>query len=190
MKHSPSLPPRARVEPSAAIELSWLVIGCGKRNAVHTMAASLEEEVDEFWGDGERMLTELISIAHQLRCTTGWNIDPLLSVGDAMLDPTAELDLVTESEEERDLTRERIARLASDPALRKSYERLLRAVWAEAEPLLHEVGRARSSAPRSVRARRSSTGSRRSSSSPKGTSRDATSSCRSPSAPCEAASWC
>ena len=69
------LPPRARVEPSAAIELSWLVIGCGNRNAVHTMAAELEFEVDVFWGDGERMLTELIAIAHQLGCATGWNID-------------------------------------------------------------------------------------------------------------------
>jgi DNA-binding HxlR family transcriptional regulator len=137
-----SLPPRARVEPSAAIELSWLVIGCGNRNAVHTMAGALEDEVDEFWGDGERMLTELISIAHQLRCSTGWNIDPLLSVADATLDPEAELDLVTESEDERALTRERIARLASDPALRTRYQRLLRAVWAEGEPLLREVGRA------------------------------------------------
>ena len=75
------LPPRARVEPSAAIELSWLVIGCGHRNAVHTMAAELEYEVDVFWGDGERMLTELIAIAHQLGCATGWNIDALLVSG-------------------------------------------------------------------------------------------------------------
>jgi Helix-turn-helix domain len=136
-----ALPPRARIEPSAAIELSWLVIGCGNRNAVHTMAGDLEEEVDLFWGDGERMLTELISIAHQLRCSTGWNIDPLLSVADARLDPGAELDLMTESEDEQALTRERIARLAADPALRKRYQRLLRAVWAEGEPLLQAVGR-------------------------------------------------
>ncbi len=136
------LPPRARVEPSAAIELSWLVIGCGHRNAVHTMAGELEYEVDVFWGDGERMLTELIAIAHQLGCATGWNIDALLSVADATLDPEAELDLVTETEEERTLTRERIARLAADPALRARYQTLLRAVWAEGEPLLREVGRA------------------------------------------------
>jgi ArsR family transcriptional regulator, arsenate/arsenite/antimonite-responsive transcriptional repressor len=135
-----SLPPNARVEPSAATELSWLIIGCGKRNAVHTMPAELEAAVDVFWGDGMRMFAELLVIATQLNCLTGWDIDPLLSIASAELDPDADLNLVTEPTLEQVAVRERIARLAADPELRKRYQTLLRAVWADAEPLLRELG--------------------------------------------------
>ncbi|HEY1480027.1 MAG TPA: metalloregulator ArsR/SmtB family transcription factor [Gaiellales bacterium] len=136
-----SLPPSVHVQPSAAIELSWLVIGCGKRNAVHQIAYELEDEADSFWGDGERMLTEVLVIAQQLGCITGWDIDPMLNLSSARLDPKAELDLSTESEHERQLVRERLARLASDKPLRTRYERLLRRVWADGEPQLRELGR-------------------------------------------------
>jgi ArsR family transcriptional regulator len=136
-----ALPPRARVLPSAATELSWLVIGCGNRNAVHTMTGDLEHEADVFWGDGRRMLTEVLVIAHQLGCVTGWDIDPLLHVADARLDSEAELDLGTEPEPEREAVRERLRRLAGDRALRLRYQDYLRAVWADAGPLLRELGR-------------------------------------------------
>lgn len=135
------LPPRVHVQPSAATELSWLVIGCGKRNAVHTMAPGLEQQVDAFWGDGARMLTELLVIAHQLGCVTGWEIEPLLHVADAEIDREADLDLVTEAEHERVIVRERLRRLADDRALRLRYQQLLRAVWADVGPLLQELGR-------------------------------------------------
>jgi DNA-binding transcriptional ArsR family regulator len=136
-----SLPPSAHVASSAAIELSWLVIGCGKRSAVHQIAPELEVEADEFWDDGSRILTEIIVIAHQLGCLTGWDVSPLLDLGNARLDPTAELDLATESPDERDLVVERIARLASDRKLRLRYEGLMRAVWADGEQHLRELGR-------------------------------------------------
>jgi DNA-binding transcriptional ArsR family regulator len=138
------LPPVARVDVSAAIELSWLVIGCGKRNAVHTMAGNLESEVDAFWGDGEKMLTEIIVLAHQLGCLLGWNIDALLSIADQEIDPEAEFDLRSENELDRVIVRERLRRLAADPELRRGYQRLLRAVWADAEPLLRDGGQAAS----------------------------------------------
>ena len=38
----------------------------------------------------QRMLTEILVIAQQLGCAQGWNIDALLSVADATLDPEAE----------------------------------------------------------------------------------------------------
>jgi DNA-binding transcriptional ArsR family regulator len=136
-----SLPPSARVAPSAAIELSWLVIGCGKRSSVHQVAHELEQEADAFWEDGERSLTEIMVIAHQLGCFTGWDLGPLLQLADARLDPEIDLDLVTEKPHERELVRERIARLAADRALRVRYERLLRAVWADGEPQVRELGR-------------------------------------------------
>jgi ArsR family transcriptional regulator len=130
------------VRPSAATELSWLVIGCGKRNAVHTMSGTLEADADGFWKDGKRMLTEVLVIARQLGCVTGWEIDPLLNVADAQIDPDADLDLVTEDEDERAAVRERLHRLVRDRPLRLRYQKLLRAVWADGEPLLREVGRA------------------------------------------------
>lgn len=135
------LPPSVHVQPSAATELSWLVIGCGKRDAVHRIDTGLEQQTDGFWGDGSRMLTELLVIAQQLGCLSGWDIEPLLHVSDATLDPTVELDLSTESDDERRLVGDRLQRLASDRALRVRYERLLRAVWADGEPQLRELGR-------------------------------------------------
>jgi DNA-binding transcriptional ArsR family regulator len=136
-----ALPPKARIQPSAAIELSWLVIGCGKRNAVHTMAAELEADADAFWGDGQRMLTEVLVIAQQLGCVTGWDIEPLLNVADARIDSEAELDLATEPEHERAAVRDRLRRLAGDRALRVRLQELLRAVWNDGGPLLRELGR-------------------------------------------------
>lgn len=135
------LPPRAHVQPSAATELSWLVIGCGNRNAVHTMADGLEHRADVFWADGERMLTEVLVIAQQLGCVTGWDIDPLLNVADAEIDPESYLDLATEPEHERVTVRERLRRLAGDAALRLRYQEFLRAAWADGGPLLRELGR-------------------------------------------------
>jgi ArsR family transcriptional regulator, nickel/cobalt-responsive transcriptional repressor len=136
-----ALPPIARVEPSAVIELSWLVIACHKRNALHLISDDLEAEADGFWGDGHGMLTELLVIAQQLDCLTGWNIDPVLAVSAARLDPAADMNLTTEPEAERILVYERIGRLAGDAKLRGRYQRLLRALWAELEPVLRDVGR-------------------------------------------------
>jgi Helix-turn-helix domain len=138
-----ALPPTARVEPSAAIELSWLVIACNKQKALHLISHELEQEADAFWGDGQKMLTELLVIAQQLGCLTGWDIDPLLALSRAKLDPAADMGLSTEPEHERLVVHERIARLARDVRLRRRYEKLLRTLWSEgAEPALREAGRA------------------------------------------------
>jgi DNA-binding transcriptional ArsR family regulator len=135
-----TLPPVVPVRASAAIELAWLTISC-KDKVAHRIAPGLDAEVNTFWGDGEGMLTELVVIAQQLGCLTGWNIDPLLSVASATLDPDAEMNLATEPLRERELVRERIRRLADDAELRARYQDLLRRVWAEAEPLIAELGR-------------------------------------------------
>jgi ArsR family transcriptional regulator len=135
-----NLPPAVRVCPSAATELSWLLIACGKRDAVHALPSALTAAVDDFWQDGETMLTEIMVIAQQLGCLTGWDIDPLLHVATAQIDAEAAFDLSTEPEHERVLVRERLRRLDRDPGLRGRYEQLLRAVWADAEPQLRELG--------------------------------------------------
>ena len=59
------------------------------------------------------MLTELLVIARQLGCLTGWDIEPLLAVSRAKLDPAAEMNLATEPEAERVAVHERVARLAA-----------------------------------------------------------------------------
>jgi hypothetical protein len=135
------LPPRAHVQPSAATELSWLVIGCGNRNAVHTMDERLERGADTFWNDGHRMLTEVLVLAQQLGCVTGWDIEPMLHIADARIDSEADFDLATEPEDERAIVRERLRRLAGDPALRLRYQEFLRAVWNDGGPVLRELGR-------------------------------------------------
>ncbi len=135
------LPPKAHVQPSAATELSWLVIGCGNRNAVHTMDPKLEREADTFWNDGRRMLTEVLVIAQQVGCVTGWDIEPMLHLADARLDPEADFDLATEDEDERATVRERLRRLDGDRALRRRYQDFLRAVWNDGGPVVQELGR-------------------------------------------------
>ena len=135
-----ALPPIAPVRASAAIELSWLTISC-KDKVAHRLAPELDAEVNGFWGDGDGMLTEILVIAQQLGCLTGWNIDPLLSVATATLAPDAEMNLATEPPRERALVRERIRRLAGDAQLRARYQALPRRVWAEGEPLIAELGR-------------------------------------------------
>lgn len=135
------LPPAVRVEASAAIELMWLVIACRKRDVTHRIPSEFADEVDAFWGDGYPMFSEMLVVAYQLGCLTGWDIEPLLSVSGAELDATADMNLATENDLERALVIERIARLAGDAQLRRRYERLMRAVWSEAEPVLRELGR-------------------------------------------------
>jgi DNA-binding transcriptional ArsR family regulator len=135
-----ALPPTARVKASAAIELSWLLLAC-KDKVAHRVSPELEHEADAFWGDGEHSLTELLVLAQQLDCLTGWDIEPLLSLATAKLDPDAEMNLSTEPLHERLLVHGRIRRLASDDDLRARYGDLLRRVWASAEPLIDELGR-------------------------------------------------
>ncbi|MDX6666579.1 MAG: hypothetical protein QOG68_2785, partial [Solirubrobacteraceae bacterium] len=104
-----ALPPTARVKASAAIELSWLLISC-KDKVAHRVGHELEAEADAFWGDGERALTELLVLAQQLDCLTGWDIEPLLSLASATVDPAADMNLSTEPPHERLLVQERIRR--------------------------------------------------------------------------------
>ena len=135
-----TLPPIVPVRASAAIELSWLTIAC-KDKVAHRVEPALEAEAYAFWGDGTGMLTEMLVIAQQLGCLTGWDIDPLLAIADAKLDPDAEMNLATESPAERELVRRRIRRLADDAELRRRYGDLLRRIWADAGPLVAEFGR-------------------------------------------------
>ena len=119
----------------------WLVIACRKRGVAHAIPPEYADEADAFWGDGYPMFCELLVVAHQLGCLTGWDVEPLLALSDAELDAQADMDLSTEDELERILVRKRIGRLAGDAKLRARYERLLRKVWADAEPVLRELGR-------------------------------------------------
>src|SRR5450432_3936221 len=98
------LPPIVPVRASAAMELSWLTVSC-KDKVAHRMSPALEAEAGGFWGDGVGMLTEILVIAQQLGCLTGWNIDPLLAIADATLDPDAEMNLATEPTVERAVLR-------------------------------------------------------------------------------------
>jgi ArsR family transcriptional regulator, zinc-responsive transcriptional repressor len=133
--------PLVRVEASAAIELSWLLIACKHRDAVHSLPPDLLAQVDGFWQDGFPMLTELLVTAQRRGCVTGWDITPLLDPERHDPDPDAPFDLSTESEDERDRVRQRLARLARDPALRRRYASVLEAAWTEACGELETIGK-------------------------------------------------
>ena len=61
------------------------------------MAGDFEYQVDVFWGDGERMLTESSPSPTSLAVPRAEHRRAALGA-DATLDPEAELDLVTETD--------------------------------------------------------------------------------------------
>ncbi len=131
----------ANVEPSAACELSWLVICCRVDHKVHSLPASLAADVDGFWDESDHCLfPELLVVAHQLRCLRGLDIAPLLDLDPTHLRPDADLDLSTESLDDREKVRRRLGRLAAEPDLAERYSALLRAIWEDAKPAWNEFG--------------------------------------------------
>ena len=131
----------ARLEPSAAIELSWLVISCSKRDVVHELPESLKGRADAFWDDGFGVQPEILIVAQQLGCLTGWDIEPLFSLERHRIDPLADVDMRTELPEHRLAVAERIERLRRDKGLRKRYSALLSDTWAHSAPHWTELGR-------------------------------------------------
>ena len=131
----------ALVEPSAAIELSWLVISCSKRDAVVDLPDALKARADAFWDDGHGVQPELLILAQQLGCLSGWVVDPLFALERAQIDPVHDVDMRTETPEQREAVAARLGRLRVDPKLRRRYSKLLKDTWAHCMPHWNELGR-------------------------------------------------
>jgi len=132
---------RIRVEPSAATELSWLMVSCGHREAVIDLPPELVAGADEFWDDGWGIQPEILVLAEELGCLTGWNIDPLLSLEDRVSKARPAPRLATEDDAVRGAVTERLERLRTDSVVRRRFADLLRRTWAYAQPTLEELGR-------------------------------------------------
>jgi DNA-binding transcriptional ArsR family regulator len=143
MAHSSPQTPSPQVElaPSAAIELFWVVINCTTDAPLLPLPAPLIRRVRSFWGDGERVLVEMLVVAQQCNCLTGWNIAPMFDLSNAKIQAPTQLTFETEPLEERKLLAARLKRLALEAKLRSRYGALLRDVWAHAGIALKKNGR-------------------------------------------------
>jgi DNA-binding transcriptional ArsR family regulator len=131
-----------RIALSAAVELSWLVIACSKRNVVLDLPSRLTERADGFWDDGLGVQPELLVLAGQLGCLTGAELGPLLALDRvAVPPPPAELPLATEPADVHDAVQARLARLHADAALHRAYSGLLRDIWDAAGEAWRATGR-------------------------------------------------
>lgn len=132
---------RVRVEPSAAIELCWLLLACGKREAIESVDPGLLKRADGFWGDGLHVDVEILVLASALECLTGWDIDPILTLGRRPLPPIPEPGLRTETPELRVAIPARLDRLSREAKLRARYGALLADAWECGSAAWRDLGR-------------------------------------------------
>jgi ArsR family transcriptional regulator, nickel/cobalt-responsive transcriptional repressor len=131
-----------KVEPSAAVELSWLLFACGRHERALHLPADVIVQVDDFWQDGLGIQPEALVVADLLGCLTGWTIEPLLDLEHRAFGPVPALRLATESAEVSHAVTRRLTQLAASPAVRRRYGELLRLVWSYGRPVLEHSGRA------------------------------------------------
>ncbi len=140
MPFEEALTPRPQIEPSAAMELSWLLFTCSGCN--HEMfPEALQARVDAFWGDGYGVQPELLVVAQQLECLTGWEIDPLFSLERHRLRRVADVDMRTEAPEVCAAIADRLERLRQDKDLRRRYSQLLSETWEHGREEWESLGR-------------------------------------------------
>lgn len=138
---APPRPSSTAIAPSAAIELSWLVATCHREELALPTTAELFTRADAFWNDGCGLGIELLVMAQQLGCLTGWDVAPLFSLGDVRVVVPPALGLESETEEDRAITIARLERLGRDRRLRTRYSTLLRDLWTVATPAWTTLGR-------------------------------------------------
>ena len=146
--------------PSLATDLSWLLSVAARPSmqARHPKLAemfegreALAERVRAFWGDDSEELcfTEMQVLAHHAGATT--ETDPAalwLAIEGAVATVPLDLEMPSESREDRAVFLDRFRRLQGSPGLLAEYIDLLRAVWApvdatwqQALPVIEETGR-------------------------------------------------
>ena len=129
------------VEASIALELAWLVGGCGWELPVEVLGDGLTERVETFWPTGSIDMTELLVIAERLDCLVGTRADALFELERHDL-AGVEAALATEDDAIRENTLERLGRLEREVALRRRYSQLIADVWAERSARWETIGRA------------------------------------------------
>lgn len=143
-------PGEIAVRPSAVFELMWLFHNCEAQHSLRHRFASQEalrlrfgDSLNAFWEDGVRGFAEVIVLGKRSGTLFDLDLDRFLD----RLDATARAawprpSLLSEPAEEQEPLRTRLARLRSDPGLRRRYADMLREVWDAVEPEWEEAGRA------------------------------------------------
>jgi DNA-binding transcriptional ArsR family regulator len=107
------------------------------------LRSRLMERAKQLWGDGLAGCPELVPLAHLAGCLLDDRIEPLFGSLQAGRIPSAtELELLTESTEDRKAIVKRLGRLRRDAVLRGAYRALLVDAWQPAATTWAENGRA------------------------------------------------
>jgi DNA-binding transcriptional ArsR family regulator len=141
---SPGTPSGVVTGPSAPISLSSMLCQCSSEGE-----HAVDERLVEFWGDGHGLIVENSALAHATGHLHDVEIDPFLARIEEPVVFAEPLPLETETDEDRDVSNERLRRLARDGRLRRRYARLLRERWARVEPSWRDVA-----VPRALEAQR------------------------------------
>ena len=147
------------VTPSAPSELAW-ILDLATQTARYAEPALAEldislvpgaralrtrvmERAERLWDDGLPGCPELVPFAHITSCLLDDRVEPLLGSLQAGPIPSAtDLELLTESPEDRKAIGKRLGRLRRDAVLRGGYRVLLMDAWQPAAARWAEKGRA------------------------------------------------
>jgi len=147
------------VVPSAPSELAWILdlathtaryaepalaeLDGSLLPGVRGLRSRLMERVQRLWGDGLPGCPELVPLAHLAGCLLDDRVEPLLGSLRAGGIPSAtDLELLTESPDDRKAIVKRLGRLRRDAVLRGEYHALLMDAWQPAAATWAENGRA------------------------------------------------
>ena len=140
-----------RVAPSAPFELMWVMHFAEAQHEHKGEFASLEavrqrfgEDLARLREDGLRQYSaELVVLAHRAGALLDTDLDRFFDrLDDAIADQTPVPSLRSESSDEVRVIAERLARLRSDPSLRRRYAGALRELWGAVEPEWRQHGKA------------------------------------------------
>lgn len=147
---SSSVPqPPIRVTPSAPIELMWLIHWAGADHLhggefVDLDGLSLRHrgDLEKLWGERlAQYSTEMLVLAVRSGTMRDSDLKRFFSRIEAAIDDTAFPSLLSESAEEREITRERLERIRADAGFRKRYVGVLSSLWTDMEREWETKGR-------------------------------------------------
>ncbi len=140
-----------QVAPSAPIELMWVLHFAqadheheGAFAPLESVRRRLGPELTRLRGDGmPRYSTELVVLAHRSGTLLDLDLHRFFArIEEAMTADSAIPSLLSESPAELEVTRARLAKLRTDPEMRKRYVELITAMWSSVESGWEEEGRA------------------------------------------------
>ena len=136
---------RNTAEPSFAIELSWMLLGCCEKEKFRDLPLPAGYEAvhargRELWDDGHAVLAELLVMADGLGCLHGSSVDALTTLERIGVEEGDDIHLRTEHPDERAVSSRRLALLRVDAAQRARYAALVLDAELIARPAWNEHG--------------------------------------------------